>query len=134
MAFLFVYFIVIMLMFSFCTSFSSGLPKDFVQGSHFRPLLRVSSISGHRGFHSSLFLDRANIDGDTLKKSERSFTPEDTSTKVKRKKLKGKRAVVRWVKHFRWKKKKEHQRMTAEEKILYKLNKVSCCILSLLSI
>ncbi|XP_021844051.1 uncharacterized CRM domain-containing protein At3g25440, chloroplastic isoform X2 [Spinacia oleracea] len=100
-----------------------GLPKDFVQGSHFRPLLRVSSISGHRGFHSSLFLDRANIDGDTLKKSERSFTPEDTSTKVKRKKLKGKRAVVRWVKHFRWKKKKEHQRMTAEEKILYKLNK-----------
>ncbi|OVA11073.1 RNA-binding [Macleaya cordata] len=43
--------------------------------------------------------------------------------KVKRKKLKGKRAVVRWLKHFRWKKKKEYERMTAEEKILYKLRK-----------
>ncbi|KAL0390296.1 UNVERIFIED_CONTAM: putative CRM domain-containing protein, chloroplastic [Sesamum calycinum] len=41
----------------------------------------------------------------------------------KRKKLKGKRAVVRWLKFFRWKKKKEYGRMTAEEKILYKLSK-----------
>ncbi|KAL2239645.1 UNVERIFIED_CONTAM: putative CRM domain-containing protein, chloroplastic [Sesamum indicum] len=41
----------------------------------------------------------------------------------KRKKLKGKRAVVRWLKLFRWKKKKEYGRMTAEEKILYKLRK-----------
>lgn len=46
------------------------------------------------------------------------------NAKVKRKKLKGKRAVVRWLKFFRWKKKKEYQRMTAEEKILYKLGKV----------
>ncbi|XP_057965228.1 uncharacterized CRM domain-containing protein At3g25440, chloroplastic isoform X2 [Malania oleifera] len=45
------------------------------------------------------------------------------NAKVKRKKLKGKRAVVRWLKFFRWKKKKEYQRMTAEEKILYKLKK-----------
>lgn len=44
--------------------------------------------------------------------------------KLKRKKLKGKRAVVRWLKLFRYKKKKEYERMTAEEKILYKLNKV----------
>ncbi|CAK9140779.1 unnamed protein product [Ilex paraguariensis] len=43
--------------------------------------------------------------------------------KKKRKKLKGKRAVVRWLKFFRWKKKKEFERMTAEEKILYKLRK-----------
>ncbi|KAL6968336.1 poly(A)-specific ribonuclease [Sarracenia purpurea var. burkii] len=43
--------------------------------------------------------------------------------KKKRKKLKGKRAVVRWLKLFRWKKKKEYERMTAEEKILYKLRK-----------
>ncbi|XP_050204434.1 uncharacterized CRM domain-containing protein At3g25440, chloroplastic isoform X2 [Mercurialis annua] len=43
--------------------------------------------------------------------------------KVKRKKLKGKRAVVRWLKFFRWKKKKEYERMTVEEKLLYKLNK-----------
>ncbi|CAA6670390.1 unnamed protein product [Spirodela intermedia] len=44
-------------------------------------------------------------------------------SKPKRKKLKGKRAVVRWLKFFRWKKKKEYNRMTAEEKILYKLRK-----------
>ncbi|KAK4493129.1 hypothetical protein RD792_018020 [Penstemon davidsonii] len=41
----------------------------------------------------------------------------------KRKKLKGKRAVVRWLKFFRWKKKKDYERMAAEEKILYKLMK-----------
>ncbi|CAA7023707.1 unnamed protein product [Microthlaspi erraticum] len=46
-----------------------------------------------------------------------------SSTKPKRKKLKGKRAVVRWLKFFRWKKKKEVERMTAEEKILNKLRK-----------
>ena len=46
------------------------------------------------------------------------------NAKVKRKKLKGKRAVVKWLKSFRWKKKKEFQRMTAEEKILYKLRLV----------
>ncbi|XP_075075185.1 putative CRM domain-containing protein At3g25440, chloroplastic isoform X1 [Nicotiana tabacum] len=43
--------------------------------------------------------------------------------KIKRKKLKGKREVVKWLKFFRWKKKKELQRMTAEEKILFKLSK-----------
>ncbi|CAH8354952.1 unnamed protein product [Eruca vesicaria subsp. sativa] len=47
----------------------------------------------------------------------------EASTKPKRKKLKGKRAVVRWLKFFRWKKKKEVERMTAEEKILNKLRK-----------
>ncbi|XP_004290124.1 PREDICTED: uncharacterized CRM domain-containing protein At3g25440, chloroplastic-like [Fragaria vesca subsp. vesca] len=43
--------------------------------------------------------------------------------KVKRKKLKGKRAVVRWLKFFRYKKKKDFERMTQEEKILFKLRK-----------
>ncbi|KAM1651015.1 hypothetical protein ACFX1T_003731 [Malus domestica] len=43
--------------------------------------------------------------------------------RVKRKKLKGKRAVVRWLKFFRYKKKKYYERMTAEEKILHKLRK-----------
>lgn len=105
-----------------CT-FLSVPPRFFIQGPPFGALLQVSSISGHRGFHISLFLHRANNDADTLKQSERSSTTQDVPTKVKRKKLKGKRAVVRWLKHFRWKKKKEQQRMTAEEKILYKLNK-----------
>ncbi|OIT31584.1 hypothetical protein A4A49_64251 [Nicotiana attenuata] len=45
--------------------------------------------------------------------------------KIKRKKLKGKRQVVRWLKFFRWKKKKDFQRMTAENKILFKLSKVN---------
>ncbi|XP_031374562.1 uncharacterized CRM domain-containing protein At3g25440, chloroplastic isoform X2 [Punica granatum] len=54
---------------------------------------------------------------------ERSTAVGDGETKVKRKKLKGKRAVVRWLKFFRWKKKKEYERMTAEEKNLYKLRK-----------
>jgi hypothetical protein len=45
--------------------------------------------------------------------------------KPKRKKLKGRRAVTRFLKSLRWKKKKEIQRMTAEEKILYKLKLVS---------
>ncbi|KAL8144296.1 hypothetical protein V2J09_017328 [Rumex salicifolius] len=48
---------------------------------------------------------------------------EGPSLKVKRKKLKGKRAVVRWLKFFRYKKKRDYQRMTDEEKLLYKLNK-----------
>lgn len=52
--------------------------------------------------------------------------PQDSDGDVKvpaRKKLKGKRAVVRWLKFFRFKKKKEFQRMTTEERILYKLLK-----------
>ncbi|XP_026448387.1 uncharacterized CRM domain-containing protein At3g25440, chloroplastic-like isoform X3 [Papaver somniferum] len=48
---------------------------------------------------------------------------ENENEKVKRKKLKGKRAVVKWLKNFRYKKKKEYEQMTAEEKILYKLRK-----------
>ncbi|XP_039005753.1 uncharacterized CRM domain-containing protein At3g25440, chloroplastic-like isoform X2 [Hibiscus syriacus] len=58
--------------------------------------------------------------------SERGASTNDACSgnlKVKRKKLKGKRAVVRWLKFFRWKKKKDYERMTAEEKILYKLGK-----------
>ncbi|KAL8106536.1 putative CRM domain-containing protein At3g25440, chloroplastic isoform X2 [Apium graveolens] len=43
--------------------------------------------------------------------------------KIKRKKLKGKRAVVKWLKSFRFKKKRDYGRMTAEEKILFKLRK-----------
>lgn len=49
---------------------------------------------------------------------------ENGGAGMKRKKLKGKRAVVRWLKLFRYKKKKSYERMTAEEKILYKLMKV----------
>ena len=59
---------------------------------------------------------------------------KEISYKPKRKKLKGKRAVVRWLKFFRWRKKKELNRMTAEERLLYKLRKVcslACFLFSL---
>ncbi|KAL3573117.1 hypothetical protein D5086_027021 [Populus alba] len=58
---------------------------------------------------------------ENIEKTAAVFSGSDV--KVKRPKLKGKRAVVRWLKFFRWKKKKEYERMTAEEKILYKLRK-----------
>ncbi|RWR71956.1 hypothetical protein CKAN_00014400 [Cinnamomum micranthum f. kanehirae] len=58
------------------------------------------------------------------KNSENQVDVNDNgAVKMKRKKLKGKRAVVRWLKSFRYKKKRDYERMTAEEKILYKLRK-----------
>lgn len=50
-------------------------------------------------------------------------TNGSAEAKPKRKKLKGKRTVVRWLKFFRFKKKKDYERMSAEEKILFKLRK-----------
>lgn len=72
-----------------------------------------------------------------VEQSGKSDGVDDGSGEVqvkKRKKLKGKRAVVRWLKFFRWKKKKEYERMTPEEKILYNLRKVEILILILLSV
>lgn len=77
--------------------------------------------TGYRCIHSSI-LKKAEENVGPGKLCESSMVDE-FDTKVKRKKLKGKRAVVRWLKFFRWKKKKEYQRMTEEEKILYKMNK-----------
>ncbi|XP_010488644.1 PREDICTED: uncharacterized CRM domain-containing protein At3g25440, chloroplastic-like isoform X2 [Camelina sativa] len=73
-------------------------------------------------FHST----PARETDDSMSKSDNSLSQDGVvvaSTKPKRKKLKGKRAVVRWLKFFRWKKKKEFERMTSEEKILNKLRK-----------
>ncbi|KAK4573541.1 hypothetical protein RGQ29_031483 [Quercus rubra] len=81
-------------------------------------------IEGRRWIHSDPFLSSADKVLEPLKQPEKSAIVGGTvDTKVKRKKLKAKRAVVRWLKFFRWKKKKEYERMTAEEKILYKLSK-----------
>lgn len=84
---------------------------------------QIFSLTGHHGFHSGKFLEEADKDPQSSRQSESGPTAQGDHTKPKRKKLKGKRAVVRWLKHFRWKKKKEYERMTAEEKILYRLNK-----------
>ncbi|KAJ0080087.1 hypothetical protein Patl1_22405 [Pistacia atlantica] len=82
--------------------------------------LRRFPFEGRLWIHSAPFLNAVE------KVVEPPKCPENGKAgdaKVKRKKLKGKRAVVRWLKFFRWKKKKEYERMTAEEKILYKLRK-----------
>ncbi|KAK4749057.1 hypothetical protein SAY87_026506 [Trapa incisa] len=76
--------------------------------------------SGQCWLHSRPYSSEALVQP---KHSEGSASVGDGGVKVKRKKLKGKRAVVKWLKFFRWKKKKEYERMTAEEKILYKLRK-----------
>lgn len=65
-------------------------------------------------------VEKFNVEG-----PEPSLKASDgAGDKPKWKRPKGKRAVVRWLKHFRYKKKKELERMMPEEKILYKLNKV----------
>ncbi|XP_074303105.1 putative CRM domain-containing protein At3g25440, chloroplastic isoform X1 [Silene latifolia] len=103
-------------------SFHGVLSKAFVRDPAFGPL-HVLSITHHHGFHSTPFPKGPNKDESNTKQTQSRPAAQDSSIKVKRKKLKGKRAVVRWLKHFRYKKKKEYQRMTSEEKILYKLNK-----------
>lgn len=49
----------------------------------------------------------------------------ESGAKVKTKRPKGRRAVVKWLKSLRHRKKKEYARMTAEEKVLYKLRSVN---------
>lgn len=88
--------------------------------------IKLSPFLGNVNFHSCPFLKYNDkvVDqphGDSEKPT--SATGDIATAKLKRKKLKGKRAVVRWLKFFRFKKKKEYQRMTEEEKILYKLLK-----------
>ncbi|KAK6940431.1 RNA-binding, CRM domain [Dillenia turbinata] len=86
--------------------------------------LQEFTFVGKSCIHSGKFLNEVDKVVEPTKLSQTSETVESTTgSKPKRKKLKGKRAVVRWLKFFRWKKKKEFERMTAEEKILYKLRK-----------
>ncbi|KAI9082047.1 hypothetical protein K1719_035972 [Acacia pycnantha] len=97
-----------------------GLESSF--GYHYDK--KTSPFLGHLCIHSGPCLKSNDKVVEQLKDSEKSSTVTGACNgKIKRKKLKGKRAVVRWLKFFRWKKKKEYQRMTAEEKILYKLKK-----------
>lgn len=88
--------------------------------------MRWFLLARHSWIHSSSYLKLADkaVEPEKLP-LDKTSAAGTVDTKVKRKKLKGKRAVVRWLKFFRWKKKKEYERMTPEEKILYKLKKVS---------
>ncbi|WKA00419.1 hypothetical protein VitviT2T_018774 [Vitis vinifera] len=108
------------------TSLCNVICKVFGSQSPFGPLhgIRWFLLARHSWIHSCSFLNLADKVAEPEKLPVDSTTAAGTvETKVKRKKLKGKRAVVRWLKFFRWKKKKEYERMTAEEKILYKLRK-----------
>ncbi|KAM7501649.1 hypothetical protein LguiB_000553 [Lonicera macranthoides] len=78
-------------------------------------------LGGFSWIHSAPLLN--TIDKDVEHTRDNAVTEGSGNAKVKRKKLKGKGAVVRWLKFCRWKKKKDYERMTAEEKILYKLRK-----------
>ncbi|KAF4383181.1 hypothetical protein F8388_009212 [Cannabis sativa] len=92
----------------------------YLHGSNKRFLL-----DGQQWFHSASCLRMVDKVVEPTNDSEINAAVDDGvgSTKMKRMKLKGKRAVVRWLKFFRWKKKKDYERMTPEEKILYKLRK-----------
>ncbi|EEF35112.1 conserved hypothetical protein [Ricinus communis] len=108
------------------TSLFHIICKVFSQAPAFRPVyvLEGPHIGGHRWIHFGPTLTDIDKDGEPPPLSGQSTMVEGSGcAKVKRKKLKGKRAVVRWLKFFRWKKKKEYERMTAEEKLLYKLKK-----------
>ncbi|KAG6403513.1 hypothetical protein SASPL_135736 [Salvia splendens] len=77
---------------------------------------QICKFGGVASFHSGQVL--RNAEPEVEQGGQNSAGPV-----TKRKKLKGKRAVVKWLKLFRYKKKKTFERMTAEEKILYKLMK-----------
>ncbi|KZV20175.1 hypothetical protein F511_01032 [Dorcoceras hygrometricum] len=86
--------------------------------------LRRDCLAGASWIHSGRVLIYAEP---VVDQSGRIDTSRDDSSQVtekKRKRPKGKRAMVRWLKFFRYKKKKDYERMTSEEKVLYKLTKV----------
>ncbi|CAN0898075.1 Uncharacterized CRM domain-containing protein At3g25440, chloroplastic [Linum grandiflorum] len=86
-------------------------------------LERPPPVNGVKGWCSWIHSSSSLLDSTEGMSANSAPVDGAGSGKVKRKKLKGKRAVVRWLRYFRWKKKKEYERMTNEEKILYKLTK-----------
>ncbi|TKY53800.1 CRM domain-containing protein [Spatholobus suberectus] len=87
--------------------------------------MKACPFPGNVSFHScpSLKYNNKVVEQKHQDSEKAPSANGDGNTKVKRRKLKGKRAVVRWLKFFRFKKKKEYERMTAEENFLYKLLK-----------
>ncbi|KAH6765786.1 RNA-binding CRS1 / YhbY domain protein [Perilla frutescens var. hirtella] len=84
---------------------------------------QICNFGGVLWIHSSRVL--RNVEPEVEQGGKNGGVDDGSGTVrvVKRKKLKGKRAVVRWLKSFRYNKKKAYERMTPEEKILYKLMK-----------
>ncbi|KAL6903617.1 hypothetical protein ACP4OV_004430 [Aristida adscensionis] len=98
----------------YCTSH-----KVFNRDAGFFGGLQTCNLQSYHSIHTSPSVDRENQAKVEL--PQNPGTDVSGETKPKRKKLKGKRAVTRFLKSLRWKKKREIQRMTMEEKILYKL-------------
>lgn len=108
------------------SSLDDVLFKVFRQKLDVRPLCDAKglSLAGCLQAHQRPLSNLVDKVVELPNHSESSGTVDGPGeAKSRRKKLKGKRAVVRWLKFFRWKKKKEYGRMTAEEKILFKLRK-----------
>ncbi|XP_030472761.1 uncharacterized CRM domain-containing protein At3g25440, chloroplastic isoform X1 [Syzygium oleosum] len=108
------------------SSLDDVLFKVFRQKLDIQPLCDAKrlSLAGCLQAHWHPFSNVVDKGVELPNHSESSGTVDEPGeTKSRRKKLKGKRAVIRWLKFFRWKKKKEYGRMTAEEKILFKLRK-----------
>ncbi|KDP45234.1 hypothetical protein JCGZ_15099 [Jatropha curcas] len=108
------------------TSLIDVICKASAQAPALGPFCHIKGppLVGHLGIHTGSTLNDVHKDGLPPTDCGKSTIVDDSGgAKVKRKKLKGKRAVVRWLKFFRWKKKKEYERMTTEEKLLYKLKK-----------
>ncbi|KAK3003302.1 hypothetical protein RJ639_018324, partial [Escallonia herrerae] len=107
-------------------SFSDVICKVYESGPAVRPLPEIQRcplVGGVSWYHSTPPLYTVNKAVEAAELTGSTAVDGSADVKSKRKKLKGKRAVVRWLKFFRWKKKKDYQRMTAEEQILYKLRK-----------
>lgn len=115
-------------MFLFLCSCSNKYSKVHCQSTRYgvSSYLIGINVNGLRNVHSYQPLQNTGQDVvESLNATETEVPVNDQcGAKLKRKKLKGRRAVVKWLKRFRWKKKKEYERMTAEEKILFKLKKV----------
>ncbi|CAD6260428.1 unnamed protein product [Miscanthus lutarioriparius] len=96
--------------------------KVFNRDPGFFSWLQSCNIQAYHCIHTSRSVNSGNQATAGPHQNPGVSVPVDSSEpKPKRKKLKGRRAVTRFLKSLRWKKKKEIQRMTAEEKILYKL-------------
>ncbi|XP_044458186.1 uncharacterized CRM domain-containing protein At3g25440, chloroplastic-like [Triticum aestivum] len=102
---------------------SAPPPPFFYQDDGFFSWPRSYNLQTCRSVHTSRPVNSQNQDTATGPQNTGAMVSVDDSgkPKVKRKKLKGKRAVTRFLKSLRWKKEREFQRMTAKEKILKKL-------------
>lgn len=85
--------------------------------------LRRDNLAGVSWIHSGRVMMNAEPMVDQSGRNDTFCDDSSQVTETKSKRPKGKRAMVRWLKFFRYKKKKDYERMTPEEKVLYKLMK-----------